>query len=113
MAIPLPGVGATCVLKSPFNNTLDMDILKNLAQNISEHTFRLLAYYYREGCERVFVPGIRLENYVPQAAVISNQGRLEELHAGEDVPPTGNLPFIVFNRYNWLMLGIVLMVWIL
>ncbi|XP_052774715.1 ATP-binding cassette sub-family A member 2-like isoform X2 [Mya arenaria] len=86
------GVGATCVLKSPFNSTLDSDVLRTLNQNNSAHTLRLLSHYYQAGCERVFVPGIQLENYVPQAAVISNNGRLEELHSGQDVPPTMSMP---------------------
>lgn len=71
------GVGATCVLKTPFNGSLDTDIFRNL--NLSDHTLQLLSRYYERGCERVFVPGIRLENYVPRAAIISNKGKFVEL----------------------------------
>ncbi|XP_052239441.1 ATP-binding cassette sub-family A member 2-like isoform X2 [Dreissena polymorpha] len=85
------GVGATCVLKSPFNSTLDEDALRNL--NVSDHTLQLLAHYYEEGCERVFVNGIRLENYVPEAVIISNKdGRLEEIPGSGDIKPTESIP---------------------
>ena len=66
----LSGVGATCVLKSAFNSTLDADIFRNF--NVSHHTLQLLSKYYEDGCQRVFVPGIHLENYVPAADVIPN-----------------------------------------
>lgn len=73
------------MLKSPFNSSLDADIFKNL--NLSDHTLWLVSRYFEEGCERVFVPGIRLENYVPQAAVIDN-GQIDD-GTGKHVRPTG------------------------
>lgn len=87
------GVGATCVLKSPFNSSLDVDIFNNL--NLSDHTLWLVSRYYEEGCERVFVPGIRLENYVPQAAVIDNEQIDDE--TGKNVRPTGKPGLFLYH----------------
>ncbi|KAK3577511.1 hypothetical protein CHS0354_026468 [Potamilus streckersoni] len=78
------GVGATCVLKKPFNNSFDSDIFHSL--NISQQTFELLSRYYEPGCERVFVSGIRLENYVPQAAVISTKGQADQINSTSHPP---------------------------
>ncbi|XP_014665300.1 PREDICTED: ATP-binding cassette sub-family A member 2-like isoform X2 [Priapulus caudatus] len=51
------GVGATCVLKDPFNNT---DF-----HNMSANNFYLLAEYFTASCMSVFVKGVPLENFVP------------------------------------------------
>jgi len=93
------GVGATCVLKSPFNSSLDADIFKNL--NLSDHTLWLVSRYFEEGCERVFVPGIRLENYVPQAAVIPDKGQINTGGSGKSVRPTGRN--LVHRLCKWNM----------
>ncbi|XP_053393737.1 ATP-binding cassette sub-family A member 2-like isoform X2 [Mercenaria mercenaria] len=82
------GVGATCVLKSPYNSSIDLDIFKNL--NLSDHTLQLLSRYYERGCERVFVQGIQLENYVPRAAVVSDKGKLVEIP--DFIKPTKSIP---------------------
>lgn len=59
------GLGATCVLKKPFNNSFDADILKTITQNYSSSTFQLLSRYFEPGCESVFVHGLPLSNFVP------------------------------------------------
>ena len=82
----LTGVGATCVLKTPFNSSIDKDSIRNL--NVSHHTLQLLARYYEEGCEKVFVNGIRLDNYVPQVQVLQDEKKLEKDNI--TFHPTGN-----------------------
>ena len=75
----ISGVGATCVLKSPYYNSSidrDMSIFRNL--NVSHRTLQLLAKYYEDGCERVFVNGIQLDNYVPSVDVISDKEKLKK-----------------------------------
>lgn len=79
------GVGATCVLKKAKNSSIDQDIFRNL--NVSHHTLELLAKYYEEGCERVFVNGIQLDNYVPRVDVITNKDKLKKDNI--TVYPTG------------------------
>nr|XP_042904131.1 ATP-binding cassette sub-family A member 2 isoform X3 [Parasteatoda tepidariorum] len=53
------GVGATCVLKSPFNNSFDARM------NFSARNYDLLSAYFEPSCESVFVPGLPLDNFVP------------------------------------------------
>ena len=69
-------MGATCVLKSPKNSSFDQDIFRNL--NVSHRTLELLSKYYESGCEKVFVRGIHLDNYVPQVDLISDKEKLKE-----------------------------------
>ncbi|XP_054722736.1 ATP-binding cassette sub-family A member 2-like [Uloborus diversus] len=53
------GVGATCVLKSPFNNSFDEKM------NFSARNYDLLSAFFEPSCESVFVPGLPLDNFVP------------------------------------------------
>lgn len=62
------GVGATCVLKNPFNNSFD-DRMEKL--NFSVRNFELLSDYFEPSCESVFVPGLPLENFVPSPPTAS------------------------------------------
>jgi len=62
------GVGATCVLKSPFNSSFDADRLRTL--NFTSRSQRLLEKYFEAGCESVFVKGLPMMNFVPPAPVI-------------------------------------------
>ncbi|GAB1604923.1 ATP-binding cassette sub-family A member 2-like, partial [Argonauta hians] len=51
------GVGATCVLKSPYNVSFSgNDLHKN---------YKLLLKYFEDSCEKVFVHGLPLDNFVP------------------------------------------------
>ncbi|XP_064616373.1 ATP-binding cassette sub-family A member 2-like [Liolophura sinensis] len=63
------GIGATCVLKSPFNSTLDMQLLKGLNNTLKNYD--LLAKYFEPSCQSVFVHGLPLENFVPRAPTVS------------------------------------------
>lgn len=60
------GVGATCVLKSPFNNSFDSHKL-----NFSVRNFELLSAFFEPMCQSVFVPGLPLENFVPPLPTVS------------------------------------------
>ena len=64
------GIGATCVLKSPFNSTFDRDAAIRL--KYYPHQFELFSKYFNKGCRSVFQPGIHLDNYIPDADVIHN-----------------------------------------
>jgi ATP-binding cassette subfamily A (ABC1) protein 2 len=64
------GVGATCVLKSPFNSSFDADILRSL--NFTSHSLQLLEQYFESGCDSVFVKGLPMMNFVPPAPVLIN-----------------------------------------
>uniref|UniRef100_A0A672UDG9 ATP-binding cassette sub-family A member 2 n=1 Tax=Strigops habroptila TaxID=2489341 RepID=A0A672UDG9_STRHB len=55
------GVGATCVLKTPFNNTLDQP-MQNLNSNESK---MLAAKYFDAMCIDSFTQGLPLSNFVP------------------------------------------------
>ncbi|XP_078606520.1 ATP-binding cassette sub-family A member 2-like isoform X1 [Branchiostoma floridae x Branchiostoma japonicum] len=58
------GIGATCVLKSPFNDTLSMEVIKlNLTDGAK---LPLTDKYFDETCRQSFVHGVRLDNYVPK-----------------------------------------------
>ena len=63
------GDGATCVLKSPFNNSFDADMLKRL--NFSYGDFKMVSHYFNPECESVFVRGLPLENFVPPAPTVA------------------------------------------
>ncbi|KFM77694.1 ATP-binding cassette sub-family A member 2, partial [Stegodyphus mimosarum] len=55
------GVGATCVLISPFNNSFDEKM------NFSARNYDLLSAFFEPSCESVFVPGVPFDNFVPQS----------------------------------------------
>uniref|UniRef100_A0A8C3VBE5 ATP-binding cassette sub-family A member 2 n=1 Tax=Catharus ustulatus TaxID=91951 RepID=A0A8C3VBE5_CATUS len=57
------GVGATCVLKTPFNNTLDQPV-QTLNLNSNE-TKMLAAKYFDAMCIDSFTQGLPLSNFVP------------------------------------------------
>lgn len=56
------GVGATCVLKSPFIADFDTSKLLN---DTKDHNLELISAYFDPMCQSVFVPGLPLENFVP------------------------------------------------
>ncbi|XP_033096938.1 ATP-binding cassette sub-family A member 2-like isoform X2 [Anneissia japonica] len=56
------GVGATCVVKTPFNSTLDVQ-LKELNYSSS---IKLTDKYYDSMCRQSFKKGHMLKNYVPE-----------------------------------------------
>ncbi|CAI9718098.1 ATP-binding cassette sub-family A member 2-like isoform X2 [Octopus vulgaris] len=59
------GVGATCVLKSPFNISFSgSDLHKN---------YKLLLKYFEDSCEKVFVHGLPLDNFVPPLPLSKNK----------------------------------------
>lgn len=62
------GVGATCVLRSPFNSSFDADILRTV--NFTSRSQRLLEKYFNPGCDSVFVKGLPMMNFVPPAPVV-------------------------------------------
>ena len=64
------GVGATCLLKAPFNSSFDHDAAIELRSH--PRSFELLSRYFNEECRSVFQPGIHLDNYIPDADVIHN-----------------------------------------
>lgn len=57
------GVGATCVLKTPFNNTLDQP-MQTLNLNSNESKM-LAAKYFDAMCIDSFTQGLPLSNFVP------------------------------------------------
>ncbi|CAM1324270.1 ABCA2 (predicted) [Pycnogonum litorale] len=61
------GVGATCVLKSPFNDSIDIDML-NFTKS---RNFKLISEYFEPMCQSVFVPGVPLENFVPPIPIVT------------------------------------------
>ncbi|KAG8190583.1 hypothetical protein JTE90_014059 [Oedothorax gibbosus] len=61
------GVGATCVFKSPFNNSFDVKM------NFSARNYDLLSAYFEPSCESVFVPGLPFGNFVPPPPTNSPQ----------------------------------------
>ena len=64
------GIGATCVLKSPFNSSFDRDAFLALKNN--PHSFELVLKYFNTECQGVFQRGIFLDHYLPDADVIHN-----------------------------------------
>lgn len=60
------GIGATCVLRSPFNTTFDIDYLKH-------KNYKLLLKYFEPSCEKVFVHGLPLENFVPPLPILDDK----------------------------------------
>ncbi|CAH1785688.1 unnamed protein product [Owenia fusiformis] len=76
------GVGATCVLKKPFNNSFDVDILKTLNTTSS---FHLLQKYFEPKCQHVFERGLPLENFVPPVPKESNLLRSRRLLTNETI----------------------------
>ena len=77
------GVGATCILKKPFNSSFDAAILRQI--NSTHRNFTLLEKFFEPGCRDVFVKGIDLENFVP-------------------LPPTGS-PIPMLNDTDMIDLG--------
>ncbi|XP_055947316.1 ATP-binding cassette sub-family A member 2-like isoform X3 [Argiope bruennichi] len=61
------GVGATCVFKSPFNNSFDEKM------NFSARNYDLLSAFFEPSCESVFMPGLPLDNFVPPPPTNSPQ----------------------------------------
>ena len=59
------GIGATCVLRSPFN-IFDIDYLKH-------KNYKLLLKYFEPSCEKVFVHGLPLENFVPPLPTVDDK----------------------------------------
>lgn len=64
------GIGATCVLKSPFNTTFDIDYLKH-------KNYKLLLKYFEPSCEKVFVHGLPLENFVPPLPIHDKKHQID------------------------------------
>ncbi|KAG1677979.1 ATP-binding cassette sub-family A member 2 [Nymphon striatum] len=56
------GVGATCVLKSPYIHYTNGSTFFNFTNH---RNFRLLSAYFDPMCQSVFVPGLPLVNFVP------------------------------------------------
>ena len=63
------GIGATCVLKSPFNSSFIHDT--RITKKSRPHSFKLLSEYFNKECNSVFQPGIYLDNYIPNADIIN------------------------------------------
>lgn len=82
------GVGAICMLKSPFNSSFDADILR--AVNFTSQSQRLLEKYFEAGCGSVFVKGLPMMNFVPPAPVIiqPSSARNESDVDGPGLPAT-------------------------
>lgn len=57
------GVGATCVLKSPWNNSEDLDHWN--WNNFTHRVFDPFREYFEPACQSVFVNGVPLSNFVP------------------------------------------------
>ncbi|ELU10178.1 hypothetical protein CAPTEDRAFT_187351, partial [Capitella teleta] len=57
------GVGATCLLKTPFNSSFDAAILRQI--NATHRNYTLLEKFFIPECRDVFVKGIALGNFVP------------------------------------------------
>ncbi|CAL1285568.1 unnamed protein product [Larinioides sclopetarius] len=72
------GVGATCVFKSPFNNSFDEKM------NFSARNYDLLSAFFEPSCESVFMPGLPLDNFVP--------------------PPPTNSPHMLNNANNFTVI---------
>ncbi|KAK3087439.1 hypothetical protein FSP39_005943 [Pinctada imbricata] len=62
------GVGATCVLRSAYNSTFDVDWIHSA--NYSDKNFELLRRYYSDKCGSVFVSGIHIASYTPQVPFV-------------------------------------------
>lgn len=56
------GIGASCILKTPFNGTLDLMVEKANFSSIN-----LTAQYYDHMCVNSFKKGEPLSNYVPRS----------------------------------------------
>ena len=59
------GVGATCVLRSAHNSSFDSELIAQI--NHTRRNYRLLERYFEPRCRDVFVHGITLNNFVPEA----------------------------------------------
>jgi ATP-binding cassette subfamily A (ABC1) protein 2 len=78
------GLGATCLLKKPFNSSFDETIMRQI--NSTHRNYTLLEKYFIPSCRDVFVKGIPLGNFVPP-------------------PPTG-VPMPMMNDTDVINLGL-------
>jgi len=62
------GLGATCVLKTPFNSSFDFDVLLSRL-NDTRQNFPLIKDYFDDSCQSVFVGSQPLMNFVPPVSV--------------------------------------------
>ena len=60
------GVGSTCVLKTAHNSAFDSEQVSRQI-NHTRKDFQLLEKYFQPRCRDVFVHGIKLKNFVPEA----------------------------------------------
>lgn len=87
------GVGATCVFKSPFNNSFDEKM------NFSARNYDLLSAFFEPSCESVFMPGLPLDNFVPPPP--TNSPQLSNLLSNFTTISTTGLNFFLWH-YSYL-----------
>lgn len=79
MTLKLPsGVGATCILKSPFDSDYDNFVFGKM--NFSLQNYELLLKYFEPSCKKVFFRGLPLDNFVPRVSKLANPDQ-DELDA--------------------------------
>ena len=64
------GIGSKCILKTPFNNTFDIDAAMKLYKN--PHNVELFSKFFNEECRRVYNTDIILNISIPDSSVIQN-----------------------------------------
>ncbi|XP_041481767.1 ATP-binding cassette sub-family A member 2-like isoform X2 [Lytechinus variegatus] len=77
------GIGASCILKTPFNGTLDLLVE---SANYS-HSVGLTGQYYDHMCEESFKKGKPLSNYVPTPPSTNphEEEEIDEAHGGTHI----------------------------
>lgn len=61
------GVGATCVLKHPFNSSfkLELDVVNHTTYNADSQDLKLISKYFDPYCQSSFTWGIPMSQYLP------------------------------------------------
>ena len=66
----LSGIGSKCILKTPFNNTFDIDAAMKLFKN--PQNVELFSKYFNEECRRVYNTDLILNISIPDSSEIQN-----------------------------------------